>query len=338
MKSFEKKQFIAEMERIKNEVFDCDKTCMFPQCSVKAIDSHVFQKRTILLPMTRQNHLYMFHYPSPFDCDKEYRVHYKWKGYKEAFVFKGFCNQHDNDFFRPIEADGYSVNWYDEDAQYRLAYRTLCRELYVNQCIFAIDKFACDNVECNDPTYFINLQFALNNLASAHKNLIYYKQFFENGIINKDYSKFRFKVFVLPLKLGLCVAATIAGTDCSPCFKHNFQEVNIVDVFPYEERTYILLGSHVEFRNNWLTSISQLFEKAETLDNIFDKSDLYNIAITDILLRSEFHCISPDLYDSLEPEILTEFLNTWTKLKDRFCFDIKERSKLLTETFRILLT
>lgn len=335
--SVEKKKCLQTLQQLREDLESRDSKCCCPNCSNKAINySHVLQKALILLPLTRNKHLYMFHYHS-LPEKNGISVGYLLKGYKKAFAFKGFCHDHDNNVFAPIEPNDYSVDWTSEDALYRTAYRTLCRELYVNG--LAIDMNTSLHQCLDGSKYMLYLQQFLTNLRTSRSTLFHYKKVFEDGIQNKDYSKYKFYSFKLPFKFELCVASPIAGTDKRGVnFNMDFQELNIVNVFPYGDSTIVILGYSPEHDNLWLNSLVELFAMANASDYIIDKAHYYNTIFVDILFRAEFHCMSPKLYDSLDKDQLSCFLELWNKLRNDSSFDIASRNRLFCNTFKTLLT
>lgn len=330
------KKDLQALEALRRELEKRDSKCCCPNCSNKAINnSHVLQKALILLPLTRNKHLYMFHYHS-LPEKNGISVGYLLTGYKEAFAFKGFCHDHDNRVFAPIEPNDYSVDWTSEDALYRTAYRTLCRELYINGLAIDINTSLYRSLDGNE--YVFYLQQLLANLKTSRSTLLHYKKVFEDGIQNKDYSEYKFYSFKLPFKFELCVASPIAGTDSRVNFNMDFQELNIVNLFPYGDSTIIILGYSPEHNNLWLNSIVELFDKAKASDDIFEKAHYYNNIFVDILFRAEFHCMSPKLYDSLDKDLLYCFLEQWKEMREDYSFDIASRNSLFYDTFKTLLT
>lgn len=334
--SVEIKKCLQTLQLLRENIEFRKEKCCCPNCENEAVNSHVLQKSLILKPLTKDNHLYMFDYPSLFATD-DISVSYSRKGYKEAFAFKGFCHDHDNNIFAPIEPKDYSVDWSSADALYRTAYRTLCRELYING--LAIDMNT-SLYQCLDGSkYVLYLQQLLTNLRTSRSTLLHYKKVFEDGIQNKDYSEYKFHSFKLPFKFELCVASSIAGTDKRGVnFNMDFQELNIVNVFPYGDSTIVILGYSPKHNNLWLNSIVELYDKANSSDDIFEKAHYYNNIFVDILFRAEFHCMSPKLYESLDKDLLSCFLEQWKEMREDYSFEIASRNSLFYDTFKTLLT
>lgn len=151
-----------------------------------------------------------------------------------------------------------------------------------------------------------------------------YKLLFENGIFNNDYSKYYFKIIELPFKLDLCLASpiTISNELNGFCFSKNpncLEQINIVNIFPYKNRTMIILGFLNGSRNIWMN---------EMYENL--RSDVINdvcMSLQDFLFKSEFHCISKELYNEVKDE-LPLFFEEWNERKCIYDSKLKYKSNL----------
>lgn len=260
-----------------------------------------------------------------------------------VLTYPGFCQPHDTRLFSPIEPQKGFVNWNQPRSQQLLAYRTICRELYVanlgaNVFNQLIDAYSMPNPEVKGECIVpFELVIQRGKFGGIVDNLIHYRDDFENAI-NGQRTSYCFHFIELPFRLELCVAATIAGTDKrGPCFNTNYQEMNVVNIFPYGEKTIVNLGYDTQFENTWAKNLLDVFTQANECHHPSDKAYYYNTALMDVLFRTDFHCLSKKLYSSLNNDQIIGFLDSWNELRDEYTFDIASRSCMLYDTIKNLL-
>lgn len=296
-------KYRIELQQVIDKIKARRRTCMCSFCKDNTIKrSHVLSQNQILRPISRDSKIYQFEYRPLVFYDNP--VQYKLKGIHEAFAYKGYCSSHDNDLFSPIEPTFGHVNWSDIKNQYLLSYRTLCCEMAIQEIVYEINEHLLNYSESNDPFYKFELKLKQTNLLNSARTLNHYKRILENGIFNGDYSEYRFKHIELPFQFDLCVCAPIyvdAGNGSS--FKFNFQESNIVMIFPYYGKTEIIIGYSDLFENVWLEHIIPEFQSNNPLS--------LSRAFANVLYRAEFNAMSPTLYESLDPSLVELFLSTF---------------------------
>ena len=311
-------QYIQKVEEIRKRIKASSKQCMCPNCSNPAINSHVFQTRGILSQIATNGKVYSFNLDALFRLLKgENPIQYEKAGIKESFCFDGFCSTHDNSLFYPIESG--DTDWYNEHNQYLLAYKTICRELRVK--LDAVTLLECVlNISCDAKEIYFNplgVLESINNCRRTIKTLTQYKELFEQGIFKSDFSKYYFKVLELPFNLDICLSSPITITEEN---RYAFMPtqgikdtVNIVQIFPYKDRTMVLLGFLEGKPNSWC------FETKGALwsDDIDDVCH----ALQDILFRSDFNCISQQLYEKIKDK-LPLFYEEWKENANNFSSDI----------------
>lgn len=294
--------------------------CMCPFCNEEAIKSHAFQKNGILRKIADKGKVMSFEYRHLYSILKnESPIIYQERGLNEEnFWFYGFCSAHDKKIFQPIEEPEETLDWRNIKNQYLLAYRTICRELFINLKVKNIFNY------CLKHYYTDELFIHLSNVNYSIQEIEKYKLLFENGIFNNDYSKYYFKIIELPFKLDLCLASpiTISNELNGFCFSKNpncLEQINIVNIFPYKNRTMIILGFLNGSRNIWMN---------EMYENL--RSDVINdvcMSLQDFLFRSEFHCMSKELYNEVKDE-LPLFFEEWNERKCIYDSKLKYKSNL----------
>lgn len=307
-------QFLHDLQQVIDKIKACSRHCMCTLCHKEALKySHVLSKSQILKPISRDSKIYQFEHRPLYFLQEQ--VQYQLKGINHAFSFKGFCSVHDNDLFFPIEPSRGYVDWSDVKNQYLLGYRTLCRELATQEIVYEINGHLLLYSESNDPFYKFNLARGKDNLLISTETLKHYKFLLEKGVFNGDYSKYNFEHIELPFQFDLCVCSPIHVDDGrGPCFKYNYQESNIVMIFPYYGKTEIIIGYSRDFDNVWMNHILPEFKS-------FDPLRLSR-AFANVLYRAEFNAMSPALYESLNPDLVKLFLDTFMQNASVYSLDI----------------
>lgn len=303
--------------------------CMYPSCDKEPIKSHTFQKNGMLRKIAEKGKVMSFEYKSLYSLsNNETPIGYKERGCQEKFFwFYGFCSNHDAKVFQPIEKPEGDVDWRDVKNQYLLAYRTICRELYMDFQVRKILYNLCQYY------YTDEILVELSNINRSIQEIIEYKRLFEEGIFNNNYSKYYFKIVELPFKLELCLASPITISEelngfCFNTEQKQLEQINVVEVFPYKNRTMIILGFLKESPNKWM---GKIYENLHS-DDINDIC----ISLQDFLFRSEYHCISKKLYCEIRDE-LPQFFQEWCRLKRMYNAQLEYKSNILRKPVMKLL-
>jgi len=116
-------------KEVKNEIYKIQKRthklsrkCMYPDCSQKAIKSHLLQKNGIINQIAENKHV-MEVIGSPFTESQQI---FKKTGHQGIFTFPGFCDTHDNILFKPIEEKVIDFDSYE--SQLLFSYRASVNE------------------------------------------------------------------------------------------------------------------------------------------------------------------------------------------------------------------
>lgn len=293
-----------------------DRFCMCPNCSERAIGSHVFSRAHILQTICNEKkEIYQF-YQRPLIFKDNGMFRYKLEPIVNAFKFKGYCQYHDTVLFKSIEPKNGYVDWTKKESQYLLSYRTICREIYANIIIQnVLDKLLMIDGVKKYNFNLLALHDQLTNLKLTKRTLDYYKLLLERGIHN-NFTDICFQYLELPFQFNLCNSAPIyVRSNRGLCYNTDYQEINIVNIFPYYGKTIILFGYLSEFENKWMDEILPKFKSPYP--------HIVSSAFVDILYRAEFHAMSPSLYDSLDNDLLDDFLRTWQMNVNNFSDEIE---------------
>ena len=328
---FTKEQYLSIVESYRKKVDRPLTDCMHPGCMCKPIFSHVFQKNGILSSIATNSKVYMLDYRDLFSFSRgETPVRYKLDSINNCFGFYGFCAKHDNVLFLEIE-NKQDIDWTDDRVQYLLAYRTICREVYVNLQVIEILRSIKDTIRFEDQSIPIGICVELSNRKVTLDVMLQYKTMLEESLLKEDYSKYEFRCLCHPFKLGLCLASPICiSEESAPLYfgppKDGIDDtVNIVDIFPYKGRTMILMGFLTGKPNWW----------AEKVYDMMRSDDVSEIAsgLQDILFRSEFHCMSAELYEAILNK-LPLFIDEWLCNSSNYSLNIQYHSNLFEDYLR----
>lgn len=305
MEPINHKKFLDEAEKLFRKCRQTPTLCMVPGCKCKAINSHVFQTEKILRPIAPANHLYCFEVNSFFNQNERFGFH--WRGISQVLAFWGFCNHHDNQIFSSIEKMD-DVDWFNTKSQFLLGYKTICRELYVKELAvkyygallekYSLPKEIMDSILINKKGF----EMGVNDSKR-------YKDFLERAIFNFNFSYFNFETYTLPFYLELCVASPVSVSYSKnirnkDIFEADLPETNIIVIFPYKQKTYVIVGFAHGFENRWANEFVGILK---TQDSALIYKSLSNL----ILFRLDFDCMSENLFCSIPEADLNGFLKEY---------------------------
>lgn len=155
------------------------------------INAHSIQKNQSLSAIAAEGEVYMI--SSKYSDIKKHkgRLQFEKAGIKKASTFLGFCKDHDNELFAPID----DFPLFPTDQQIMLyAYRSLCRELFVKQNSVELykKKAHAHNTPLNVKNVLKGMlegsYFGLNNLEKQ-------KKWYDHSLGNKEYHSVRYVIF-----------------------------------------------------------------------------------------------------------------------------------------------
>lgn len=207
-----KGEILKSFDKFKNMKYCSAPDIMYDECSQSIIKAHSISKSSSLKEISNKGHVYSFFNPKKLSHNrKEFSP--ELIGLNKASIFNGFCSYHDKNIFSPIEN---SVFLTQEYHCFLIAYRSLCRELFVKKS--AVSTF--EMVKELDKGKKFGAQFFIQGMANKSINdnsltlndLLYLKRTLDNILINKQYNKISHTVFEFDYPTNVMCSAVVAPT------------------------------------------------------------------------------------------------------------------------------
>jgi hypothetical protein len=168
--------------------------CLHPDkqnCSGDIIRAHTIQRNGGLSKIARKNHVYSFFGNNPADINKNKGILApKLTGLKKASTFTGFCGNHDDSVFAPIEKNPFVAS---QEHAFLLGYRAICRELFTKQAVSGLISFFRTLDQGRD----VQSQFVLQNqidrfslgTSTGLQDVERCKSEYDKTLLSNDYSQ-----------------------------------------------------------------------------------------------------------------------------------------------------
>lgn len=175
--------------------------CLHPQqnsCNGNIIRAHTIQRRGSLERISKNGHVYTFK-TDLAEILKTGMPEINLVGIKKASTFTGFCSHHDNELFKPIEEENFSIN---EETSFLLSYRVLCHELFLKKAWKESLLYTKENLDKGKSlAQQINVQDIadgfLLGVDAALNDLTTIKISYDEALINQDYKKVMYYAIIL---------------------------------------------------------------------------------------------------------------------------------------------
>jgi len=251
------KQFVECKEKAKSKI----RTCFFPGCDEKSINSHILQKNGILSSIAKDNHLWEIGV-NPFESPA---FHPQRIGINKIFSFRCFCNKHDTELFFEIEQEGIDFEKYR--TLFLFTIRTFYNELF--RKLVGVDQFYCliDKLENNQQKEFIRQN--IEQMKLALKDLDFLK-----NLIWKDYNSssqsFVFKYREIN-RIDLILSSYFDYETSHEVNNYRtktgkeFERFStiFVTVFPYQGKSILIMGYAKEDEGKVKGYFNQFFKEGE---------------------------------------------------------------------------
>lgn len=166
-------------------------------CAGSIVKAHSVQKSGALEKIALSGHVYGFDYSFIKHTPND-EIEIKKIGINTASTFTGFCGYHDNKIFENLDNNSCSSM---EEYTFLLAYRAICRELFVKSAQSNNSDFLREMDKGKKLDEQIDIQsFAKDyklGVESGLRDLINHKILFDVFLLNNDYSAIRYYIIKL---------------------------------------------------------------------------------------------------------------------------------------------
>ncbi len=281
------KGILSKELKIKNN------NCLYPcsPCGNKVAKCHSIQDNRILNLLARSGHVYMIKLDinhMQYDT-RSVPLYFQRLGVHEATTFTGLCNIHDAEMFRPIDTE--VLNLENPQHAFLLTYRAvikesvaLIEEYYRQQTML---EEMIKNGLITYERYFESMSIPVRQLLWAN-DFIEYKKEFDGMFCSKTYDSLCYRWVILKQECHFAVSTAFSTWEMGT--KVDGIERIIINVFPYEDNTYVLFASLPEDEKHLDAYLGEFLES----------SGYYQLyALSKIILRNcENIAFSPYLVDS----------------------------------------
>ena len=263
-----------EFNKAKGMFFACLKEenyiCLEPEekCTEKLIRSHSIQDSRILEQLAQDNHVYMFKLDySPIrkatiSNPQMPQIEFKLISIHEASTFKGLCNPHDTEIFKPIDTENIDLD--NPKHTFLLFYRTIIKELaslinaskmmqrgYLKKVESGLLP---ENVPCEEGLK------AVSQMMNTY-DMYLYKKKIDETYVTHTFENVYSEHFVLENDPTFAVSTIFTPLEMRTKFNRN--DANDVEriginVFPYREKILVLLSCLYEEKQYMMNYISEL--------------------------------------------------------------------------------
>lgn len=277
---------------LNKKIKEIRKPCYIEDCNQPSSFNHLLQKRGILNQIEEDGHVYTLnfntHYTPP--------VSFKKKGINKNFGYKGFCQKHDNDLFKPIESN--EVDYESYNNQLLSSFRAFYNQRNKKEHLLLLYTASKSKDEIKDiipePIYSHSVN-AFRNTLDEYQNTE--KKLFND--YNGDSKSFHFKTIRLP-RTEVCISSCFTyetteelkrlfEIDC------NYELTNLfINFFPTEKESILILGVEKD----------KLHRCQKYIDRLSKENEKVLQLISDIMLTNvEDWVVSPRFYrENIKPK------------------------------------
>jgi len=204
--------------------------CFFSSCNELAINSHSQSMGRSLRNISVDGKVIGLDI-NPFDSPADVNDWFKEIGIRQASRFKGFCQKHDDEFFKAV--DSFGVDDVGKKTLARLAFRTFAMEVRIKEQAFCmvstiIKRIACLGLPFPDDLYYFNLgrEYFLKN------DVPYYLNKFETMLDLNNYHDVESAVFMLNRNIGISCSTCINPSNLAWLSEKNHDYKNLENPLP----------------------------------------------------------------------------------------------------------
>lgn len=195
---FDMSKFLLEKNNLINQGrclhYQADSRCL------EIIKAHSIQKKGLLSKIARKNKVYcLSHNVGDFKKNKG-EVVFKEEYITKFSIFRGFCKEHDNKLFEPIDNSFFST----ENMQHTLlyTYRSLAREFFNKENSLNLYKKMLEDYKDNLGLYKYLTAYVFGT-ANGYRSLEYHKNIYDDLLRKELYDEMRYVSFHSSEKLNI---------------------------------------------------------------------------------------------------------------------------------------
>lgn len=241
--------------------------CLEPTetCTEELIDSHSIQDSRILEVLAEDNHV--IHITFDKSCiskskqDNPIMPYCKYDSISvhKASVFKGLCNKHDTEIFRPIDVEVLDMD--NKEHVFLLSYRSVMKELSTKIKVAGMTQsnfFSKEDLgEISRDVPTIEGMYAVQLYASAYE-MYEYKKLFDEKYLSKNFASLYSRYLILDGKPTFATSAVF--TTMEMALKEEVDEKICVNIFPYQEKVFVLFSCLNEDAVYLDKNVDEIFE------------------------------------------------------------------------------
>lgn len=246
------------------------------------IDSHSIQDSRILETLAENNHV--IHITFDKSCiskstkDNPVMPYCKYDliSIHKASVFKGLCNKHDTEIFRPIDVEILDMD--NKEHVFLLTYRSVMKELSTKIKVAGMTQSnflaKVDLGEISGEVPTIEGMYAVQLYASAYE-MYEYKKIFDEKYFAKEFDSLYSRYLILEGNPTFATSAVFIPIEMA--LKEDAEEKLCVNIFPYQGKVFVLFSC--------LNKDAVYLDKY--VDEIFNATDYYQkYLISKLVLRN----------------------------------------------------
>ena len=270
--------------------------CLEPTetCTEELIDSHSIQDSRILEVLAENNHVVHITFDKSCISKSTQKnpimpyCKYETISIHKASVFKGLCNKHDTEIFRPIDVEALDMD--NKEHVFLLTYRSVMKELStqikaagMTQANY-LAKVDLGEISGDVPTR--EGLYAVQLYADAYE-MYEYKKVFDANYLKKDFMSVYSRYLILDGEPTFATSAVFTPLELAS--KEDIYEKLCVNIFPYQGKVFVLFSC--------LNEDASYLDKY--IDDIFRATDYYQkYLISKLVLRNcENTVFSPSYFN-----------------------------------------
>lgn len=272
------------------------KTCIYPdnsKCKGGIINAHTLQNNYVLSQLSVDEHVIV---SVPVVDKFGVKIEFKRISKNKATTFMGFCKEHDDKIFAPIEKKCYTG---EKQQNFLFAYRAFAQEYHKKMRMMTSLK----NIVKNKPSLTKIEDFVANYRLRELDifDIKEYKKIFDKSLIEENYDILESITFKLDKQYDFAVttmftlSTDIEGNCLNDIYSYAFVRMKscFITIIPLGGETLILLS--------WLKEDSSIFEEyKKQLNNLTE--DQLKIYINNLIpMYTENIVLSPRLWEKLTP-------------------------------------